>query len=48
VEISSGETKARGSANVDLGWEDALARAVGMALRAVSTEVVEPKLTVNS
>jgi len=48
VEISSGETKARGSANVDLGWEDALARAVGMALQAVSTEVVEPKLTVNS
>ena len=48
VVISNGDQQTRGSASVDQGWEDALARAVGAALAANSTHDAEPKLAVNS
>jgi len=48
VSLSNGEWETDGSASVEAGWEDALAQAVGMALRSLFSRVAESKLAVSS
>ncbi len=48
VAISTGERETQGSASVDSGWENALTRAVGVALQASLPSASESKLAVNS
>jgi len=48
VSLSNGEWEANGSASVEAGWEDALAHAVGVALRALFSRAVESELAVSS
>jgi hypothetical protein len=48
VSISNGEIETKGSASVEAGWEDALARAVGGALRASFAATTQSKLAVNT
>ncbi len=48
VSISNGEIETKGSASIEAGWEDALARAVGGALRASFAATTQSKLAVNT
>ena len=48
VSILDEGRESQGSANVSSGWEDALARAVGMALQGSQADVGESTLVVNS
>ena len=48
VSLSNGKWQTEGSASVEAGWEDALAQAVGLALRALSSKVSESELAVSS
>lgn len=48
VLMSNGVIQSKGSASVDAGWEDALTRAVGSALRSSLADAAESKMAVNT